>query len=404
MKKKVFTSIMICVVLVSILGACGAQEINSRADNAETKQTENKEQENEGLADTLIEEKEQVLTLEAKHIFYTTSGEFESSQETEYDAIGNPIWKKLVQDMGVQSSLAVGEERQQDLRETEYTYEYEYDGNNIVQYVVCNSNGESSRGEREYDEIDNLIKESFYDSDDNLIYEYVFKYDTLGNLVYEDYYTAEGRVSWKEWVYDDKGNMLKHIEYIDPKLYGLSTTLSAIITQAEECEYDDLGNLIKEMQYSENMSDGTKQISYWREYEYDTSNNRIKEMKYTAEGFMTEWTNSEYDEAGNAVKTTVYNSDDSMMYWSEMDYDTNGNMTKQIRYGTDGSVSFSLQYRYEYDSFGNKNKYIEYGSNGDVTHQEEWKYDENSNLTEYIKYSGGGVMLEQIEYVTVIVE
>ncbi len=433
MKKKVFTSIMVCAMMISVLGACGAEEIRRRDDKAEMEKTEDKEREKGGLFEILPEDEEQVLTLEAKHIFYTTSGEFERSQETEYDVFGNPIWQKSVQDKGVQSSLAVGEEeRKQDLRETESTYKYEYDGSNIVEYVASSTNGESTRGEREYDEADNLVQESVYGSDDSLKYEYVYKYDRHGNLVREEYYTADGcaawrewaydekenliseeyyvaerRVSWKEWLYDDNGNELKYVEYIDPKAYGIQSTLSAVIPKAEEYEYDGSGNLVKEIHYrvgmSGDMTDEKKEICDWFEYEYDTSDMRIKEMKYNADGFMDEWSHSEYDEDGNATKITVYNSNDTMMYWTEYGYDTYGNMTKQTRYRTDGSVSVSTQYRHEYDTQGNKIKYIEYGSGGEVAHQEEWKYDENSNLVEYIKYREG-VMLEQVEYVTIIVE
>ena len=40
---------------------------------------------------------------------------------------------------------------------------------------------------------------------------------------------------------------------------------------------------------------------------------------------------------------------------------------------------------------------------GDISYEEDWKYDENGYLTEYTVYDYG-VILQQIEYVTIILK
>lgn len=409
-KKLVVTLLATALLAICSLTSCSVQETDGKAESVDINDKISSDENATGLVDSIVDtltekEEPEILTLESKHVTYSSSGEFEQSTETEYDTFGNAIRTKYVRDTSLNTALAVGEVRQQTLEEHEYISELEYDNkNNVIRCVQHDSNGETSVYEYEYDEIGNNTKWSAFDIEGTLKYEYVYEYDEFNNLISKKPYIENGCVNWEEWEYDSTGNMLKHIMYVDPNAYGISSTLSAIASEAQEYEYDSLGHLIKAIQYSEDMLNGEKQIFDWFEYEYDTEGKQIKEINYTSEGFMTGWSASEYDALGNKVKTTVYKSDDSMAYWVEFAYDEKGNMTKQTRYEADGSVSFSLQYRYEYDSMGNKTKYLAYNANGDVEQQEEWKYDESGNLNEYINYNGSGVILEQIEYINIIIE
>ena len=106
--------------------------------------------------------------------------------------------------------------------------------------------------------------------------------------------------------YDDMGNQLKEITYVNSKYYGASTSDEYFISDACEWTYNDSGDLIKLMKYDQWDSTEEKDISFWQEYTYDDSHNVIKEIDYNENGFVSRWRISEYDENGYLTEYTVY--------------------------------------------------------------------------------------------------
>ena len=290
MKKKIFVSIMVGTILVSMLGACGTQGIVNS--NVATEQAENQEQENVEVSDTQNEEVTEIVRLETGHFYYDENGEVVESVETEYDIYGNAVYLKV--------------------NDRELTLEYEYDNCNIIQ-CVARYDGEAQLYVREYDEANNFIKESVY-YDENLLYEYEYTYDENGNMICKD----NGRGVKEEWIYDSNNNVIKYT-------MGYLPGEELVLVE----EYDSSGNLLKKIGYGE-----------WEEYEYNESGNLIKYRYCTDEGFVEYWSDLEYDENENLMRVTSYDADGIKRWVYEYECDEYGNILSEIVYDemSDGTL------------------------------------------------------------------
>ena len=271
MKKKIITLIVGTTILVSVLGACGVQETSSGINNAETVQTESEEQKIEQKENVQVTEEEELneeilLTLEAKHTTYYVDGEVDSSEERQYDEYGN-LTKIIVDSQ-------------------EVTFEYEYEGQNVVR-CIAGSNGEMVVC-REYNEEDNTIKDTFYDTDGTPLLFNEYQYDSNGNLMSKSIYYAKDNILAEQFLYDENGNILKHI---------------CSLTLLVEYEYDTNGNIIKQTMYGE---DGAVITSQQYEYEYDSFGNKTKCVEYDSRGEVQQQEEWKYDANGNLVECIIY--------------------------------------------------------------------------------------------------
>lgn len=356
MKKKII-ALMVCVMLVSIVGACGAEETGGKVESVEIEEAENSEPNNkliEGISDggdnveteeaendelSDMEEYEgKVLTIEAKITDYYENGEKEVISEYEYDTQGNITGAKE---------------------------------------FVIRSDGSESESERkcenEYDEKGNLVACVCYNEYGDFIFRKEWKYDESGNMVEYAYSERESEAPRKEegWKYDEKGNQIEHVEYGTNAMYDENGNISyvSVITNRSELLYDNNGNQIECIHYD---SDGN--IRFSEEWKYDENGNRAEYARYHSDGdifLRREW-KYDYDENGNPIEIT--------------EYDSNGN--------------FSNRQRLKYDEKGNQIQCTYYDENGEHYAKEEWKYDEKGNMAEYTNYSDE-VISRHVEYITI---
>ena len=256
----------------------------------------------------------------------------------------------------------------------------------------------------EYDANGNLIIDTLYDVDNNIVYQY--NYDSLGNITSD----SIGR-PWEEKVYDENGRI---VEILTHKT-GIDTTLQFW----KEYIYDEHDNIIKITTYN---SDNT--IRNYSEYIYDESYNLFQYIEYYSNGIVRAYHN--FDDSGNEISSTYYNQDgtisginyifeynsnnqlikktgyyaDGSLYdWTDYTYDSLGNTLSIITYN--GENSMASYYGYEYDSNGNRTieeHYTNYNPEYDDYYIRKSIYDEKNNLLKYESLDREGNILYRTEY------
>ena len=153
--------------------------------------------------------------------YYDASGTINGFTQYEYNAAGNITKSEYYSG----DELSIAE-----------VYEYDEFGNETMRTVNSYSEGEVySRRYMlyEYDVFGNQIKLTFF-NEDTLEYIWEYTYDSSKNLVLETSYDAEGNVIWWHgYDYDEAGNLLEEI------------SLSIRV----EYSYDEFGNKVKEIVY-----------------------------------------------------------------------------------------------------------------------------------------------------------
>ena len=195
-----------------------------------------------------------------------------------------------------------------------------------------------------YDEVGNMVKESFYDCNPTPILERYNEYEYLGNkkskmkifdgvagnptlgsyyeykyegtqLVKEELYCGRGcngsLISSRNYDYDERGNLIKEDNY-DHRYYGLLGSLKYV--------YDSQNKLITVL-----TTDGVLDFYLCQKYEYDSEGREVKLEYYEYEGL-----------SGYVEK--FYNGT-SKLPEKELHYNKNGNQTRK--------------YQHYYDSFEN---------------------------------------------------
>lgn len=183
-----------------------------------------------------------------------------------------------------------------------------------------------------YNAKNQLIRESYYDTNNVLTAWKVYQYDAAGNLVIESLYDAAGkRTEYYTYEYNANGKRTKWSVYDAQDLTGYTTY-----------EYDTAGNLAKEADYN---ASGTR-LDY---HEYNAAGNEIKRTTCNAAGKVIfdvayiyetnihkgyEETRYEYDENGKMTKKSCSNE----IYSGEKEfkdyfYDADGNVIQEKTYG-----------------------------------------------------------------------
>ena len=170
--------------------------------------------------------------------------------------------------------------------------EYKYDGT-IAERTIS-----------EYDEDENLIKETFYE-DNALSYYIVCEYDSKGNKTKQTSYDASNTATSSNfYIYDYYGNLIKETEYHGDHLYLVSYT----------------------------------------EYTYDGNNQMLKAVKYDHYDIVQEFWG--YDYSANGVITRYYYSDGVTLHEHKYEMDDKEYTTKLTK-SIDGSVYYWEKYTYE---------------------------------------------------------
>lgn len=165
---------------------------------------------------------------------------------------------------------------------TNATEEYEYKDGLAVKMRYTNNDGQTMEETYEYDEHGTLIKTTHYVAvlDDTSVNETKPEYDAQGRIIRKTEYYSDGSVfSVDEYEYNNKGEVVKETSTGD----GSKT----------EKEYvrDERGNVLSELYKV--IAPGSEETR--TEYEYNSDNKKILEKKFTVkDGVETLKTSWEY--------------------------------------------------------------------------------------------------------------
>jgi antitoxin component YwqK of YwqJK toxin-antitoxin module len=400
MRRKIVTLITCTSLAVMALSACGSKVNNvttgnkTSTDNVQEELQTVLSEESTDKTDTVL--KTQTLYLCTKETYYDENGVITSQCEYEYDEYGNKT--KVVNTNGDGSVTVV-----------QYTREYD-DNNNILKETSYNEDGTSeeayeatyySSGEikertnyyngvigdyYEYDENGNsLLHISYYDGEE--YYRYAYEYDQNGNEIKSTCTTEDGETV-TTYEYASNNTLLHEVSYYSDG------------TVKEDITYDSYGNAISDIYYGEYESD------YSYENEYDYNGNLIKNTVYNSDE-LSYYVIYDYDDNGNCILMEDYDGDSKTPYEvSEWEYDKAGNMLHHSQ-SRDGVL---YQYEeYVYDSKGNliSNKYEYYNDDGsvdiDISYSASHTYDSNGNMISTILFAGDGSinLSDECEYTAI---
>lgn len=255
--------------------------------------------------------------------------------------------------------------------------------------------------EKEYNEYGDLIKETYYDKEGNLIvsdlsYSYDREYDGAGNLLKTTVCDLDGncvRIQYEEngesvtECYDEEGQ-LESIsrnaknedgERIKEEVYNSDGSVYVL----REEEYDEDGRIIKYVYSSEEKTSNTV-------YTYNEDGTGVSETTITdADGNQWKSSVGEYDENGECIKDIDYNQDGTISYSKESQYDADGNEIKRIEIDEDSEENWE----FKYDQHGNCVARV---CNGILLVEE--KYDDNNNILLRATYEDDGEVQGNIGY------
>ena len=210
----------------------------------------------------------------------------------------------------------------------------------------------------EYDTNGNLIIDTLYDIDNNIVHQYT--YDSMGNTTSD----SIGR-PWEEKVYNENGRIVQILTHKT----GIDTTLQFW----KEYTYDQHDNIIKITTYN---PDNT--IRDYSEYIYDESYNLFQYIEYYSNGIVRAYHN--FDDSENEISSTYYNQDGTIGGINYIfEYNSNNQLIKKTGYYADGSIYDWTEYAY--DSTGNQLSVITYNSDNLITSYYGYEYDVNGNCT-----------------------
>ena len=262
----------------------------------------------------------------------------------------------------------------------------------------------TSWSECEYDINNDLIVDTLYDNENNIIHQY--NYDSLGNITSD----SIGR-PWEEKVYDENGRIIQWLVHKS----GIDTTLQFW----KGYFYDEHNNVINITTYN---SDST--VLDYTEYIYDENSNLYEYIEYYSDGIVsayhtfdslgneisvTRYNHDEtigginyifnYNSNNQLIKKTGYNSDDTLYDWTEYAYASTGNQSSVVTYNSDNLIT--SYYGYEYDVNGNctiEEHYTNYNSEYDNYYIIKNIYDEQNNLLKSESFNRDGDLLFKTEY------
>ena len=220
---------------------------------------------------------------------------------------------------------------------TEYSYEYDKDGNILNECEYHNGYPYSST-QLVYDKT-GTFTESVYNSRDEL--ESLKEFDENGIISKEYQYASDGSVKL-EIDYNEEGSMVRK-ESLDAYHYVV------------EYEYDESGNLTKQIETDYDDKDDIENIY---EYLYDSEGEMIQRTLTSADG--SEMVDLIVETVVEGNKTTIYTYGpfDELRFFTEKKYDTHGNLIKEVTYKVEaGKNEVLTSEEYTYDS---QNRVIDY--------------------------------------------
>ncbi len=238
--------------------------------------------------------------------------------------------------------------------------------------TVTNHKGEFvSKYGYKYDERGNVILNSEFDKDGNMLYKNEYKYDENGNRVYYAYYDGEGKqTSVFENEYNENGVMLSE-KYLNESGYGKIT-------------YNERGEVLADTHCG---TDGTLERHTEYKYKYDETGEKMLEKEVFENGEPEEKTVFAYNEKEKIE--TYFNDGNEPSGKSITTYDDRGGVVSVFYYDNDGKVTGSYEYITKYDSEDRIVSHAEYKF-GDFEYKEEYTYNDDGSITTMIWYNENG--------------
>ena len=215
--------------------------------------------------------------------------------------------------------------------------------------------------EREYDENNNLIKETQYHADGTLGFTYVYAYDENNCKLSENIVRSNGSI-WKKvnYEYDKNNTLIKQVNYENDELLNYST--HKWNTDGKEKEYTVYSNegIVKEVHSFEYNENGTyketvtagKGLVLAEDENIDGTYSKIKKIVYC------------YDVSGKMEKQLDYDETDTLVAYCEIKYDYRFRQTQQSWYYGNGTVEGHIEYSYSED--GSTTEETLYDANGKI--------------------------------------
>ena len=243
-----------------------------------------------------------------------------------------------------------------------------------------NNDGSTTKTTYEYiyNEKDELLRQTDYDENGNVVNKYEYEYDENGTLVYDVAYINGAK--FHEYQYDHKGNMTSEIIY-NPDGSIFSSTSH---TYTYDIEYYPDGSISTETCYMESlegfyyfkgydMRGNLVESTYRGEryvtitYDYDANGTCI--YSYEREGHVPIRRNR-YDSNGNLISETLYYQDNAQVWYEDVyEYDEHNNCTKVTRKYPDGIVAPVSETEYTYSENGAIKTKIVYNEDGSVLYE-----------------------------------
>ena len=228
---------------------------------------------------------------------------------TFYDADGNIIGSAVYQYYSDNREKSMKQYYDNGKLSNEYEYEYYdkkgYEYQYIKKYVETNYNYDGTVDTKrieEYDENDNLIKETTYFG--NELNEYkIFDYDSNGNMIKSTCYTSTNKVAYyTDFKYDYYGNKIKETNYN----WG-------VLTDYSDLKYDANNNLLEIHTY-----DNYNNLVWYSGYDYNAKGTVTRH--YYHDGIAFYENKYELDENDYITKLTK-SKDGSVYYWEKYTYE-----------------------------------------------------------------------------------
>ncbi len=319
MKKKGL-SILLCAGLVAcMLTACGKDGESKKTDETQkgTVSEEMITSKDEGASEEIGKqetstEKNKTVYKISKETIVSPYDDEPTVIEYEYDANGNLLIIHNKGDYRSGNTIDSGVDQW-------YRYKYDSAGRLYKKEYLRGDEDESVEGATiiesilyEYDEDGNLYKEYGHKVDPGAL-NYVTEYKSNGEKKVTIEYKNNAAYCSSNYLYDSNHNLL----------FMIKKRGEAEVVQMHENEYDEKGNLIKHIEegIKNYTADKDSQISYYCEYtyEYDASGKIIQEKKTYSETYSKTYSETysktsyevytyEYDKNDNLVKKTVTQS------------------------------------------------------------------------------------------------
>ncbi len=214
---------------------------------------------------------------------------------------------------GYEKELLVTEETFDDNEAPLYKWLREYNARNLETSLsgYDAAGGLDFRTVREYDNREQLLKETSFNPDETFSYVAEFSYTRSGSEKRTTFFTPGNIADYTSLeTFDENGNRLEE---------------SATTTEGE--------------------------LEYKVIYTYDGAGRLLEETAFKPDGSQDYRLENEYDN-GNLIKTTEFNEENKAFYTYTYSYDEHGNITERMTETEDGTKDV-YRYTYDYDEAGN---------------------------------------------------